>query len=287
MQMIVRLWAAAAGGCKDDRRAAANSLLAGRRAANLAKLPRAKMSVRARAAASLLKTSVTASATEKKAAFRAMAKLWHPDLHQGKPSAAEAEATFKRIIDAFNVLQDPSECRAENPAAGERRSSAARGGARKTDWRTSSERAQQRSDFSARYHAHYAQYAAAEEPPPNYAAIILPAMLFASGLFALVWSRHRNANAALTQKHDHDWISRRSMGGFRGYAAAPPRRRKSAEGGASSKPHVGEGGLPRQAAPYQGGAATAAAGIRIGDPAVGRDWYRERPGGERHREGES
>ncbi|HRV80218.1 MAG TPA: DnaJ domain-containing protein, partial [Planctomycetota bacterium] len=50
-----------------------------------------------------------ADAAAIKKAYRKLALKWHPDRHQGAdPKAAEeAEATFKRISEAYEVLSDP------------------------------------------------------------------------------------------------------------------------------------------------------------------------------------
>lgn len=51
---------------------------------------------------------VPRSATEKeiKAAYRRLARKWHPDLHTGK-AKKEAEEKFKQINEAYEVLSDP------------------------------------------------------------------------------------------------------------------------------------------------------------------------------------
>lgn len=51
---------------------------------------------------------VERSATEKeiKAAYRKLARKWHPDLHSGK-NKQEAEEKFKQINEAYEVLKDP------------------------------------------------------------------------------------------------------------------------------------------------------------------------------------
>ena len=48
-------------------------------------------------------------ATEKdiKRAYRALAKEWHPDKHQGQETLAEAETKFKAISEAYSTLSDP------------------------------------------------------------------------------------------------------------------------------------------------------------------------------------
>jgi curved DNA-binding protein len=48
-----------------------------------------------------------ASAEDIKKAYRKLALKWHPDRHQGKPSLKEAEANFKRLSEAHEVLSDP------------------------------------------------------------------------------------------------------------------------------------------------------------------------------------
>ncbi|HPT69481.1 MAG TPA: DnaJ domain-containing protein, partial [Syntrophomonas sp.] len=52
-----------------------------------------------------------ASAKDIKAAYRKLARQWHPDLHTGKKKA-EAEEKIKRINEAYEVLKD-SEKRAK------------------------------------------------------------------------------------------------------------------------------------------------------------------------------
>ncbi len=52
----------------------------------------------------ILNVSPTATAEEIKAAYRALAKRFHPDLNPNKP---EAEARFKEVSAAFAVLGDP------------------------------------------------------------------------------------------------------------------------------------------------------------------------------------
>jgi curved DNA-binding protein len=47
----------------------------------------------------------TASADEIRKAYRKLALKWHPDRHKGK-AQAEAEATFKQISEAYEVLAD-------------------------------------------------------------------------------------------------------------------------------------------------------------------------------------
>jgi len=78
------------------------------------------MSINVRAAASLLNISICASAAEKKAAFRAMAKKWHPDLHQGKPTAAEAELRFKQVLAAYEVVQSATAANVADGSASSR-----------------------------------------------------------------------------------------------------------------------------------------------------------------------
>ena len=46
----------------------------------------------------------TATDAELKRAFRQAAKKYHPDLH---PNDTEAEAKFKEVNEAYNVLSDP------------------------------------------------------------------------------------------------------------------------------------------------------------------------------------
>jgi curved DNA-binding protein len=41
-----------------------------------------------------------------KAAYRKLARKWHPDLHTGKKKD-EAEEKFKQINEAYEVLSDP------------------------------------------------------------------------------------------------------------------------------------------------------------------------------------
>jgi curved DNA-binding protein len=46
-----------------------------------------------------------ATAQEIKAAYRKLARQWHPDLHTGKKKE-EAEEKFKQINEAYEVLSD-------------------------------------------------------------------------------------------------------------------------------------------------------------------------------------
>lgn len=48
-----------------------------------------------------------ATADELKDAYRAKARAWHPDKHEGEATRAEAEAKFKEITFAYWVLSDP------------------------------------------------------------------------------------------------------------------------------------------------------------------------------------
>ena len=52
----------------------------------------------------VLGVSKTASDDEIKKAYRKMAKKYHPDLH---PGDKEAEAKFKEVNEAYEVLSDP------------------------------------------------------------------------------------------------------------------------------------------------------------------------------------
>ncbi|MBR1383760.1 MAG: DnaJ domain-containing protein, partial [Ruminococcus sp.] len=53
----------------------------------------------------VLGVSKGASDDEIKKAFRKLAKQYHPDLH---PDDKEAEAKFKEVNEAYEVLSDPS-----------------------------------------------------------------------------------------------------------------------------------------------------------------------------------
>ena len=105
------------------------------------------------------------------------------------------------------------------------------------------------------------------------APVLLPAALFFAGLLAFVGAKRSEASA--TKRHDHNWISRKSNAGWGGSSGvAGARRRQSNE--SKPLPKVGgEGGLPRWARPYEGGSATASAGVRIGDD-LPRDWFQDR-----------
>jgi len=46
----------------------------------------------------------TANKDEIKLAYRALAKKWHPDMHHGIPEKEFAEAQFKRVQQAYNLL---------------------------------------------------------------------------------------------------------------------------------------------------------------------------------------
>ncbi len=48
-----------------------------------------------------------ASAKDIKAAYRKLARKWHPDLHTGKKKKDEAEEKFKQINEAYEVLSNP------------------------------------------------------------------------------------------------------------------------------------------------------------------------------------
>jgi curved DNA-binding protein len=48
-----------------------------------------------------------ASADEVKKAYRKLALQWHPDRHEGAAAKKDAEARFKRISEAYEVLSDP------------------------------------------------------------------------------------------------------------------------------------------------------------------------------------
>ena len=223
------------------------------------------------AAAELLGTTTSASAKEKKAAFRAMAKLWHPDLHQGKPTEHESESKFKQLLAAYELLKHCGSYQEPNPASRNWRDQVYRGstahgrsGYYDSDARYEGADSQQEADFSGRSHAGYGYGAARDKELP--VAAFASVALFTFGLLSFGTARLRRDDAA--RKHDHDWITRRSMGGWGGAKI----KATVGERTGSTKPRVGNGGLPRQAQPYHGGAATAAAGIRIGDPEVPRDW---------------
>jgi len=49
---------------------------------------------------------------ELRAAYKALAKEWHPDRHQGSGREA-AERRFQEVAEAFQLLSDPEACRAE------------------------------------------------------------------------------------------------------------------------------------------------------------------------------
>ena len=50
--------------------------------------------------------SKTASQDEIKAAFRRLAKQFHPDIYQGDKKVAEEK--FKKIAEAYEILSDPA-----------------------------------------------------------------------------------------------------------------------------------------------------------------------------------
>ncbi|MEW5785549.1 MAG: J domain-containing protein [Bacillota bacterium] len=54
----------------------------------------------------ILEVDKSASAKEIKSAYRKLAKKWHPDLQPGEKKQA-AEAQFKRVNEAYEVLSDP------------------------------------------------------------------------------------------------------------------------------------------------------------------------------------
>ena len=280
------------------------------------------MSVSARAAAILLGTTLGASAAEKKAAFRAMAKVWHPDLHQGKPTAAAAEVKFKEIMHAYEVLQTRGSHAGDKPhEQGTWRDQVYRGDRRRGYESSEHARAEREREsahdnhFSGHEHREYREYYRrayqhVNEKESNPVAVALPVALFAVGVVSLFFARRREGDAA--RKHDYDWISKRSIGGWgvsssgrrtsfaassgssggggggsgrgsSGSSSGSGSSSSGSPGGATSlprpKPKVGESGglLPRHARPYQGGSATAAAGVRIGDADVPRDWYAAAP----------
>ena len=232
----------------------------------------------ARRAANLLKITFSASQNEKKAAFRALAKVWHPDLHQGKPTAAEAERKFKEILMAYEIVQkaSPADFTADADASGSSgwRSSVYRGSGMPRagmHMRYAKQQNRQRSsaydDFSARSQAYYANVEA-KEREPGY--VLAPAAFFFLGLIAFGVAKWNEGSA--TQKHNHNWISRRSNGGWGGSSRSVGATAAESSSSTSKKPKVGgEGGLPRWSRPYYGGSATAAKGVRIGDD-LPRDW---------------
>jgi len=108
------------------------------------------------------------------------------------------------------------------------------------------------------------------EKPPSYATILVPAAVFAAGVFAM--ARARWVNNASEVKHDPNWITRRHMGGFR---QARPSPNKSSNSTGARSLSAGEPGVPRPARPYEGGAAPASASVYISDQEKPRDWFRE------------
>ena len=243
------------------------------------------MSVSVRAAAILLGTNASASAKEKKAAFRALAKRWHPDLHQGKPTAALAEAKFKQILEAYSVLEQAAAQGSSSVPSGTWRDSVYRGSHHGywDRWQTKEERERGSGDANHAGNRYYG-------PPPGAAPVDssqpsahLAVMAFVLGLSSLVWAVRRESGAA--HKHDPDWITRRSMGGWRGSksmgssaarldhsAASQPRRSKSNTAAASREPNTHASDLPRQVRPYDGSsvhphAPAAHSTVQIGDSA--------------------
>lgn len=59
----------------------------------------------------LLGVARTATAAEINAAYRTMAKIWHPDHCKAEAQRAAAEAHFKRIGSAYEILKDPEKRR--------------------------------------------------------------------------------------------------------------------------------------------------------------------------------
>lgn len=73
----------------------------------------------------------TADDAEIKAAFRKLAKKWHPDVNQGNPSA---EIKFKEINEAYETLKDPQKRAAYDYMSKPRSGAAAGGFYTQSDW---------------------------------------------------------------------------------------------------------------------------------------------------------
>ena len=146
-----------------------------------------------------------ASREEIKLAYLALAKKWHPDLHQGQNKAA-AEIKFKEVQAAFQLVQDgggQSGSGGGDVGFAGRRHYTAQG-----SW--------QRQD--ARWHHAYKRAAAHGEKHEDYRVYLSAACAAVFGLgmlaFSIVSFRERQRVSAGRPRHDHAWITRKRMGGW-------------------------------------------------------------------------
>lgn len=65
---------------------------------------------------STLRLPADATAEEVRAAYKRLAKEWHPDAHQGDEAKAAASAKFRSVQEAYDVLSDEGRRRAYDGA---------------------------------------------------------------------------------------------------------------------------------------------------------------------------